>query len=213
MGNPRCLKSDMPCSLFFAVVATFTCSPNKSFMLSKLTSGNIFYHRLISFSTNTTKGALLLKHYIGEAGKKHCNIYKGRPLNCRLFPYWILSDAPQKEIKKLASPDQKCLEEFEIDADFVEDRKIYHRYKEKIVKILMEEVRISDEFYKKLGLKKIIKTKMTRTKQKEREMIAKLVAKIGKTDYTALFKKVDKEIKKHNFIGWKILPKIEDSVL
>lgn len=137
---------------------------------------------------------------------KLCSIYQARPLNCRLFPYWILAEAPPKEIKQLICPGHECMKHFEIDEDFKDDRKIYHEYKEKIVKILFEESKISDPFFKKLGLKKKFKTTRSKTKDDDFKVITKLVKELKQNDFSDIFKKIDKEIKRHSFISYKTMP-------
>jgi len=60
-----------------------------------------------------------------------CSIYPARPLNCRLFPYWILAEAPPEKLKDILS-------EHQCSYDMLR-KKDYERYKDIIAKILLEE--------------------------------------------------------------------------
>lgn len=135
-----------------------------------------------------------------------CLIYPARPINCRLFPYWILAEAPPNEIKSIITPTHECMKHFEIDPDFKEDRKAFHIYKEKLVKILFKETRVSDQFYNTMGLKKKFKTKRSKTKDDDFKVISQLVKQLQKKDYSDIFSKIDKEIKKHKFISYDNMP-------
>jgi Fe-S-cluster containining protein len=141
-----------------------------------------------------------------KSGK--CSIYGCRPINCRLFPYWILAEAPLNEIKTLICPGHECMKHLEIDADFKEDRKEYHSYKEKLVQILHFETQLSDKFYKKIGLKKKIKAKPSKTKDDDLKIIFMLVKKLCKKDFSELFRKIDKEVKKQDFTPSGKMPKL-----
>lgn len=152
------------------------------------------------------------RKFLSEKDKKtktvKCSVYKARPLNCRLFPYWILADAPEKDIKNLICAGHECMKHFEIDEDFKKDRKTYIDYKEKLVAILHKETIISDEFYKNIGLKKLIKTKASKTKEDDLALINKLVKRLSKNDYSDIFKKIGREIKKHNLVSNSRMPKL-----
>ncbi len=137
---------------------------------------------------------------------KICNVYPARPLNCRIFPFWLLAEAPLDEVEKFAK-DYPCTN---IDDDFKDDRKLYHKFKEHLVGILSEEIRVTDPFYEKLGLKKKIKVKPTKTKEEDREAIAKIVKDMKMEDFSEIFKKIDGEIKKHEFVSYKKIKNWED---
>lgn len=130
--------------------------------------------------------------------RKSCAIYHARPLNCRLFPFWILAEASMQEIEDFVK-NHKCGDCCCIDEHFEEDRALYKKYKEKLVEILSKESPISDRFYEKLGLKKKIKTKASKTKESDLKIISKLVKKMQKEDYSMIFKRIDKELPKYRF--------------
>ena len=62
---------------------------------------------------------------------KRCSIYAARPLNCRLFPYWILAEAPPEKLSDILS-EHKC--KYDITR-----KKEYIKYKEVVADILMKE--------------------------------------------------------------------------
>src|SRR3989338_929103 len=78
-----------------------------------------------------------------------CTIYKARPLNCRLFPYWILAHAPQEKIKEIGEPGCKCLSHFEMDEA---DRPVYKSYADALGKIMEQESAKTDSFMQVRGL-------------------------------------------------------------
>ncbi|MFT4304423.1 MAG: YkgJ family cysteine cluster protein [Candidatus Woesearchaeota archaeon] len=137
--------------------------------------------------------------YDERIGKTICSVYEKRPLNCRLFPIWILADAPLSEIIDFSEkhPCGKCCG---IDDDFEEDRKIYRAYKNDLVKILETEVHLSDPFYEKIGLKQKIITKKSKTQKDDLVIVKKLVKKLQKQNFTDVFTKIEQEIAKHNFV-------------
>jgi Fe-S-cluster containining protein len=75
-----------------------------------------------------------------------CSIYKTRPLNCRLFPYWILGNAQKSDLLKYFHADNQCLKDFEYDEKF---RKQYKEYVNKVGALLLKEADATDEFFKR----------------------------------------------------------------
>jgi Fe-S-cluster containining protein len=129
----------------------------------------------------------------------NCSIYPARPINCRLFPYWILAEAPLNEIKQLIVPGHECINHININKEFKDDRKAYNDYKEKLVKILHEELRVTEPFYKELGLIKKIKTPASAGKDDDCKTIKKLIKTIGKQDFSKIFKRIDQKINNRQF--------------
>jgi len=60
-----------------------------------------------------------------------CSVYSARPLNCRLFPYWLLAEAPADKLKDLFS-------ENGFDYDLTK-KKQYKAYKDALAVVLLEE--------------------------------------------------------------------------
>ncbi|MCB9359253.1 hypothetical protein H6503_04940 [Candidatus Woesearchaeota archaeon] len=133
-----------------------------------------------------------------KMGKKICSVYEHRPINCRLFPIWILAEAPMNEIMDLVKNHQ-CGECCGVDEDFEEDRKIYQKYKGALVEIIEREIQLSDPFYESLGLKKRLVAKKSNTQEDDLKIVEKLVADLQKEDFSEVFIKIDDEIKKHEF--------------
>lgn len=61
-----------------------------------------------------------------------CSIYSARPLNCRIFPYWLLVRAPEDKLKGLLKG--KC--EYTLDK---KSMKKYEDYQKKVGDIIMLE--------------------------------------------------------------------------
>lgn len=60
-----------------------------------------------------------------------CSIYAARPLSCRLFPYWILAEAPLEKLRELLS-------EYGCSYDITK-KKDYLKYKNILGEIVIEE--------------------------------------------------------------------------
>ena len=72
-----------------------------------------------------------------------CSIYKARPLNCRLFPFWLFSHFTDEEVKLQTLPGYECIEISSVDEAH---RKIYREYTSRLGKVIMKESAITDEF-------------------------------------------------------------------
>ena len=98
-----------------------------------------------------------------------CSIYSARPLNCRLFPYWILVEAPSQKIKEI-------LDEHKCSYDFLR-KKEYAEYKEAVADILLQENKIF-EIKKKINASRLkgyeeIKEEDFRAKEEKKIMLIK----------------------------------------
>lgn len=60
-----------------------------------------------------------------------CTIYNARPVNCRIFPYWILAKAPVDKIPQLLK-DHNCGYD-------IKKREIYGKYEKSVGNILLKE--------------------------------------------------------------------------
>ncbi len=135
---------------------------------------------------------------------KKCSIYPARPLNCRLFPYWILAEAPDDEIKNIITKKHKCMKLLSITLN---EKNKYKKYKDEIGKILLDESKITDDFieandfkknidlleykeYQKLLKKNLDKIKLEKNK-------IKLCIKFNKNDYKSLTKLITNETKQN----------------
>ncbi|MAG08533.1 hypothetical protein CMO89_03600 [Candidatus Woesearchaeota archaeon] len=143
-----------------------------------------------------------------------CSIYKARPLNCRLFPYWILSN-PQKEgYKAYIDSSRRCI------AGYKEDplnKQKYRKYKDVIGKLILDESSITDEILAKNRLKNSIKLaekpKQTNFRQMEIEKVKLCRKLIDKTEYKKLPLLINKELSKLDFISIDKLEETEKNIL
>ena len=62
-----------------------------------------------------------------------CSIYKARPLNCRIFPYWILAIVPEENLKQVLKKN-KCKYD-------LKQKDTYRRYQSAVAMILLQEAR------------------------------------------------------------------------
>jgi len=95
-----------------------------------------------------------------------CTIYKARPLNCRLFPQWILAEAPNDKIKQILGKDHKC--EYDLSK-----KEQYKEYTQAVGNILFQEAEFY-ELFKKINIKGLIKDKGNTLREKEFNRVQKL---------------------------------------
>jgi len=107
-----------------------------------------------------------------------CTIYSARPLNCRLFPYWILADAPKEKMKEVLEPGCGCCKGFVMDE---KDRPMYKAYKEALAKIFLQEMEKTDaamlEFNQQITI-----SRDPDVSEKERIIIAKKLIDHGRDE-------------------------------
>ncbi|MBR9691784.1 YkgJ family cysteine cluster protein [Candidatus Woesearchaeota archaeon] len=96
-----------------------------------------------------------------------CSIYSARPVNCRIFPYWLLASVPDEQVKDILH--YKCKYD-------LSKKKMYKKYQDAIGKVLMEESKWFD-VDKQIGNEEI-KDKVPI--EEIREIIAKKLNKIGR---------------------------------
>ena len=70
-----------------------------------------------------------------------CSLYHARPLNCRLFPLWLIARAPADQLKKILSPGFKCAIGLKLSAA---EKKAYRHYSDTLGEILLAESEKSD---------------------------------------------------------------------
>ncbi len=74
-----------------------------------------------------------------------CTIYPARPLNCRIFPYFIIAGVPKERLKEIIDPSHKCISEG-IDFSDAELEK-YREYSKFIGSLIMKEAQLTEKFY------------------------------------------------------------------
>ena len=132
--------------------------------------------------------------YDDSKQKDKCNVYNSRPLNCRMFPFWILVQFSKKGISDNETP---CLSDLKLDKDEVEK---YEKYSEKLGRIIDEEENVTQEIMKRLNaVKKVdlssnISGQWMDEKEFVRAKINVLLSMIKREDYTEIVKLLDKEI-------------------
>ena len=81
--------------------------------------------------------------------RKHnrCSIYPARPLNCRIFPYFILAKIKKENIRTVIDCSHKCSFDYN-----EEDRQKYRDYTEFIGNLILEEAKITEQFLEQNNL-------------------------------------------------------------
>lgn len=100
-----------------------------------------------------------------------CSVYKARPLNCRLFPTWIIAEAPLEEINSIIDSGSKCNQNHWT----IEDKAKARMYMETISKVFWEETKSTEDLF---SFGKIIDRTESKTKKQEEEKIIRLKEKI-----------------------------------
>jgi len=101
-----------------------------------------------------------------------CSIYKARPANCRIFPYWVLVTVPEEKL-----PEVLKYNGFKYD---LKNKPIYKEYSNAIGKVILEEAKWFDMDMK---VKKNEKFLMPLPSNEVKEAIAKNLNKIKKNFY------------------------------
>ncbi|MDD5086522.1 MAG: YkgJ family cysteine cluster protein [Candidatus Nanoarchaeia archaeon] len=71
-----------------------------------------------------------------------CSVYQARPLNCRLFPYWVLVHASKSGSKDFIDDSYKCMSGINLNE---KELKKYDNYVKVIGEALMEEGEFTDK--------------------------------------------------------------------
>jgi Fe-S-cluster containining protein len=90
-----------------------------------------------------------------------CSIYKARPINCRLFPYWILAEIPKDHIKENFTREDLCCAYNCHPSN--EQKKKYKRYVNHLGKIIEKEAIVTQEILITIKLKKFVELPKTST--------------------------------------------------
>ncbi|MFC2133914.1 YkgJ family cysteine cluster protein [Bacteroidota bacterium] len=99
--------------------------------------------------------------------KKRCIIYDARPLNCRIFPYYIISTCPESELKNVFDKRYECIFQTKLDS---KTKRNYKEYADRIGKIIMDENEIVDEALQRLELNIPVLMKMETDRDDEEAM-------------------------------------------
>jgi len=81
---------------------------------------------------------------------ERCSIYEARPLNCRLFPYWILVQTFVFNQNKMIDKSYKCMNNLKLKKDEI---KKYSDYSKIVGDILIQEASLTDNILYKLNIK------------------------------------------------------------
>lgn len=78
-----------------------------------------------------------------------CSVYEARPLNCRLFPYWVLVQAFVFNKKEIIDKSYKCMNDLKLKRNKIKN---YSNYSKVIGNILMQEASLTDNILYKLNI-------------------------------------------------------------
>ena len=98
---------------------------------------------------------------------ERCSIYEARPLNCRLFPYWILVQTFVFNQNKMIDKSYKCMNNLKLKKDEI---KKYSDYSKIVGDILIQEASLTDNILYKLNIKHSIDLSKNKNYQ---ELVAK----------------------------------------
>ena len=92
-----------------------------------------------------------------------CSVYWARPLNCRLFPYWVLVQTFVFNKNKIIDVSYKCMNNLELKRDKI---KKYSDYSKLVGDILIQEASLTDNILYKLKIKHSIDLSKNKDYQK-----------------------------------------------
>jgi len=133
-----------------------------------------------------------------NCGKKTCAIYELRPLNCRLFPFWLVAQAPKDMVENFIEehPCGKCMGKISR-----QDKMTYKHYTNALAQIFDEEEDKSAPFFaelfKKHNIEKSITARESISQEETKEVILELVHSLQQKEYTSFFKDIDEELQNH----------------
>lgn len=94
---------------------------------------------------------------------ERCSVYEARPLNCRLFPYWILVQDFVFNKKEIVDKSYGCMNNLKLKKDKI---KKYSDYSKVIGDILVQEASLTDNILYKLNIKHSIDLSKNKDYQK-----------------------------------------------
>ncbi len=145
--------------------------------------------------------------------KGRCSIYNERPLNCRLFPFWVIAGVKKEEIPEYIGPEHRCVKKRHEHLK-KEDIERFKEYRNKLAEILkIEDIETSSilkkfDFMKQISVldyKKLNKLKELEEKYEKKLKPAKFLQEKKKIDRMKL--KICKKIIKKN-IDRKLVGKV-----
>ena len=129
---------------------------------------------------------------------ERCSVYEARPLNCRLFPYWVLVQAFVFNKKEIIDNSYECMNNLKLKRDKI---KRYSDYSKVIGDILIQEASLTDNILYKLNIKHSIDLSKNKNYQK-------LVAKYKNRKTNSALKQLETEKIK---LAKKIFGNLKDS--
>lgn len=150
----------------------------------------------------------MFRQRIDEDPVKKCVVYKARPLNCRLFPFWLIAELPEQALRGLIK-EHPCLAHYAITEKYAEQKAWCKKYTDTLAAIMREEVSITNEFLAREQMTRKIETEPYTTKEEYRTIMARLVKELKQQDFSALFEKIDDELAKHVWTPYEKIPEID----
>ena len=127
-----------------------------------------------------------------------CSVYDARPLNCRLFPYWILVQAFVSNKKEIIDNSYKCMNNLELKR---RNLRKYSDYSKLVGDILIQEASLTDNILYRLNIKHSVDLSKNKDYQK-------LIAKYKNKKTNNNLKQLETEKIK---LAKEIFGKLEDS--
>jgi len=111
------------------------------------------FPEIVNFNPFPDEGIIAFEPGLNKPCALHihdrCSIYTERPLNCRIFPFWLL-----KAPKQVWPVDYDCLDNL---AGVSEDeKKQYIAYAKQLADIIMQESQLTEEVLAGIGIRKIV---------------------------------------------------------
>lgn len=133
---------------------------------------------------------------------KICSIYEARPINCRIFPYWVLASENKELINDMKNNHLcgKAVRESNITSNDIES---YRKYTKYLSDILDKENEITEKFMSKNAIKLLLnkfpideyRINDNDSLEEYRNKIKSIIKEISKFDFSFIFERLDEELR------------------
>jgi Fe-S-cluster containining protein len=150
---------------------------------------------------------------------KRCSAYPARPLNCRIFPFFLIARFPKEALSKIFNPSYDCIHGIDLSE---KEKEKYKNYSKKIGDMLLLEAENTEKMMKEIGfnlrfsiidyrdeLKKKFEGRKVNDEEAEEIRINFFLNEIKRKDLEPYIQKISLWEEKHRFVSIKELDEIE----
>lgn len=147
----KCLHSGKCCSFVYVQINLSIGDVLRLSDFLKKTIADLFKEEIIGFMPFfDTEDAYDVELGLIKPCKLHvnnrCSVYHARPLNCRIFPYFIIANF--NNLSNIFNSDYQCVHRIKLNEELREKYKIYSK---KIGNIVLEEAEMTKKLFDQMG--------------------------------------------------------------